>query len=104
MITNRTRQIAVLFLVSCAGAAWAQQRDEPPVPVKTDGLPLHVARHVEEKAAQGITALRQYVWISRSVNQLDLRTLVKEEEPERVARTTGPDDEALTVAALNAQR
>ena len=97
------KRIALLFLVSCAGAAWAQQGDEPPVAVKTDGLDPHIARRVEEKAAQGITALRQYVWISRSVNQLDLRSLLKEEQPEQVARADDVD-ESLTVAALNEQR
>jgi hypothetical protein len=100
MIRNR---IALLFVVSCAGAAWAQQGDEPPVTVKTDGLPPHVARHVEQKAAQGITELRRYVWITRSVNQLDLRSLVKEEEPGQVARA-GDESDSLTVAALDEQR
>jgi hypothetical protein len=102
MNANRTGHLAFLVLVSCAGAAWAQEQ-EPAVAVKTDGLPPHVARHVEEKAAQGITALRQYVWISRGVNQLDLHSLLKAEEPEHVARA-GAADAPETVAALNELR
>lgn len=106
MIALRKSQAALLILVSCAGAAWAQQGDEPPVAVKTDGLPPHVARHVEQKAAQGITALRQYVWISRSVNQLDLRSLLKGDESrddQQLAASDGPEAPA-TVASLDASR
>jgi hypothetical protein len=99
-MTKRTASAAFLFLLSCTGAAWAQQGDESPVPVRTEGLPHHVAERVTEKAAQGITALRQYVWISRSVNQLDLRSLLKVEEPARVAEL----DEPPTVTALNELR
>ena len=97
---NRTASAAVLFLASMAGAAWAQQGQESPVAVRTNGLPTHVAARVEQKAAQGITALRQYVWISRTVNQLDLRSLLREEAPEQVAER----DEPPTVAALNELR
>jgi len=99
-MSNRTGRAAFLFLISCTGAAWAQQGDEPPVAVRTEGLPLHVAAKVSEKAAQGITALRQYVWISRGVNQLDLHSLLRDEEPSHVASR----DEPQTVTALNEQR
>jgi hypothetical protein len=38
----------------------------------TLGLPSQVERHILDKAGQGIDALRQYVWITRSVFQLDI--------------------------------
>ena len=72
--------------------------------MKTDGLPLHVAARVAAKAEEGITALRQYVWISRGVNQLDLRSLLREDEPDRIAQRNPQDEEPATVAALNEQR
>lgn len=97
---KRTASAAFLILASLTGAAWAQQGTDSPVAVRTQGLPSHVAARVEEKAAQGITALRQYVWISRAVNQLDLRSLLREEAPPQVAQR----DEPPTVAALNELR
>jgi len=98
---KRTASAAFLVLASCTGAAWAQESGEPPVAVRTEGLPPHVAARVQEKAAQGITPLRQYVWISRGINQLDLHSLLREqEEPARVAERDGPP----TVTALNEQR
>ncbi|HZZ94176.1 MAG TPA: hypothetical protein VFE23_16570 [Usitatibacter sp.] len=102
MISKRKGRVAFLFLLSCAGAAMAQQ-EEAAVAVKTDGLPLHVAARVEQKAAQGITALRQYVWISRGVNQLDLHSLLREEEPVRAA-SAGRGDAPQALAALDDQR
>jgi len=99
-MSNRNAHAAFLFLLTCTSAAWAQQGAEPPVNVRTEGLPMHVAARVSEKAEQGITALRQYVWISRSVNQLDLRSLLRRDEPSQVAS----NDEPPTVTALNAQR
>jgi len=67
-------------------------------------LPPHVAARVAAKAEEGITALRQYVWISRGINQLDLRSIVRTEEPAQVAQRKPRDDEATTVAALDEQR
>jgi hypothetical protein len=99
-MSNRTVQAAFLFLLSCTSAAWAQQGSEPPVAVRTEGLPLHVAARVSEKAQQGITELRRYVWISRGVNQLDLRSLLREEEPAQVASREEPPQK---VAALDEQ-
>ena len=49
------------------------------VAVRTDGLPLHVAARVQEKAAEGMTALRRYVWITRGMHELDLRALLADE-------------------------
>jgi len=99
-MSNRTARAAVLFLLTSAGAAWAQQSGEPPVAVRTDGLPLHVAAKVNEKAAQGMTELRRYVWISSGVNQLDLRSLQRVEQPAQVAENDRPP----TLAALDAPR
>jgi hypothetical protein len=100
MIAIRTKHVVFLLLAGAAAAAQA----EPSVAVKTDGLPPHVARHVEAKAEQGITALRQYVWITRGINQIDLRSILRSDEPEQVAARDALDDEPATVAALNEER
>lgn len=100
MIANRTGH--VLFVLLAAAAASAQA--EPAVAVKTDGLPPHVAARVAAKAQEGITALRQYVWITRGINQLDLRSLVRAEESAQVAGRKPREEEPATVAALNEQR
>jgi hypothetical protein len=71
-----SKLMAVSFLVSFAGAAFAQH--EPPVAVKTGGMPTHVAAKVKEKAAEGTTALRRYVNSTRMVNQLDFRSIIQE--------------------------
>lgn len=100
MIANRTGHVLFVLLAGAAASAHA----EPAVAVKTDGLPPHVAAHVAAKAEEGITALRQYVWISRGINQLDLRSLLREQEPEQVAQQEPRDEEPATVAALNEER
>lgn len=100
MIANRTGHIVFVLLAAAAASAQA----EPAVAVKTDGLPPHVAARVAAKAEEGITALRQYVWITRGINQLDLRTLVREEEPQQVAARNPQEEEPATLAALNDQR
>jgi hypothetical protein len=99
-MSNRNGRAAFLFLITCTGAAWAQQAVEPPVAVRTDGLPPHVAARVTEKARQGITELRRYVWISRGVNQLDLRSLQRVERSAQLAASDRPP----TLVALDAQR
>ena len=68
--------ILAMVLVSFAGLSRAQAV-EAAVAVKTDGLPGHVAAKVEAKAAQGMTALRRYVWITRGMHALDLRELLR---------------------------
>jgi hypothetical protein len=100
MIANRTGHIVFVLLAGAAASAQA----EPAVAVKTDGLPPHVAAHVAAKAQEGITALRQYVWISRGINQIDLRSLLREAQPEQVAQVRPREEEPATVAALNEQR
>ena len=72
------RTALVVFFVLLAGACRASQ-PEPPVAVKTDGLPPHVAEKVRDRAAQGITPLRRYVTSTRMVNELDLRSIIRED-------------------------
>jgi len=100
MIANRTGHIVFVLLAGAAASAQA----EPAVAVKTDGLPPHVAARVVAKAEEGITALRQYVWISRGINQIDLRSIVRQDEPQQVATREPRDAEPTTVAALDSQR
>jgi len=100
MIANRTGHVLFVLLAGAAASAQA----EPAVAVKTDGLPPHVAARVAAKAEEGITALRQYVWISRGINQLDLRSIVRTQEPAQVAQRKPRGDESTTVAALDEQR
>ena len=73
-------QIAALASVAIAAGTAAAQETEPPVAVKTDGMALHVAAKVKEKAAHGITALRQYAYITRAMHQIDLRSIVVREK------------------------
>jgi hypothetical protein len=73
---NHSKQIFALILISYAGSSFAAN-DEPSVAVTTDGLALHVAAKVQEKAAEGCTSLRRYVYITRSMHNLSMRTLVR---------------------------
>ena len=75
MRLHRIHYAAFITLAIAANAARAQEA-EPPVAVKTEGMALHVAAKVKAKAAQGITALRQYVYITRGMHQIDLRSIV----------------------------
>ena len=68
--------LAFAVAVSFAGAALAQET-EPPVAVNTDGMPHFLAEKVKRKAAEGMTALRRYVYITRAIHALDLRTIVR---------------------------
>jgi hypothetical protein len=43
---------------------------EPPVAVKTDGLPSHVRKRLEEKAKKGRTAVIQYINRTRNTHNL----------------------------------
>lgn len=58
------------FAVLSAGLAPLTAHAGPSCP--TLGLPSQVERHILDKAGQGIDALHQYVWMSRSIFQLDL--------------------------------
>lgn len=70
-------QISAVGLFFMVGASFAQA-SEPAIAVKTDGLPQHVAVKVEQKAAEGVTSLRRYVWITRGMHGLDMRSVVRE--------------------------
>jgi hypothetical protein len=78
MKPNRT---CIVFATAAlfTGAAIAQE-NEPPVAVNTDGMALHVAAKVKEKAAEGVTALRRYVYITRAQHNLDMRTITRVEK------------------------
>ena len=86
---NHSKQIFAMILFSYAGATYAAG-DEAPVAVKTDGLPEHVAQKVREKAAEGATELRRYVWITRGMHGLDMRSLVVAESQQAIARDEKP--------------
>ena len=77
MNLKHTKHVAFAAAALFAGAAFAQE-NEPPVAVNTDGMALHVAAKVKEKAAQGATALRRYIYITRAQHGLDMRTIVRE--------------------------
>lgn len=76
MKPNRT-YIVFVSAALFAGSALAQE-NEPPLAVNTDGMAPHVAAKVKQKAAEGATALRRYIWITRSQHQLDMRSIVRE--------------------------
>ena len=78
MKPNRT-YVVFISAALLTGTALAQE-NEPPVAVKTEGMALHVAAKVKEKAAEGATALRRYVWITRSQHNLDMRSIVRAEK------------------------
>lgn len=103
MTTNFTKHLIAMFLVSFAGAAMAQQDAEPPVAVKTEGLPLHVAAKVKEKAAEGVTSLRRYVTSTRMVNGLDIRSIVREEASPTMA-LNAKAEQPVQVAAKDQRR
>jgi hypothetical protein len=78
MNANFSKLIVAMMLVWFAGSSYARE-PEAAVAVKTDGLPAHVAARVQQKAAQGVTSLRRYVWITRNMHGLDICALVREE-------------------------
>jgi hypothetical protein len=77
MNSRLSNTIGAFMLVAFAGETFAAS--EAAVAVRTDGLPLHVAARVQEKAAEGMTALRRYVWITRGMHALDLHALLADE-------------------------
>jgi len=103
MSNNITKHLVVMFLVSFAGAAHAERETEPPVAVKTEGLPIHVARKVKEKAAEGVTALRRYVNNTRMVNGLEIRSIVREQASPDMALNAKAEP-AVQVAASSERR
>jgi hypothetical protein len=75
MNANLSKQIVATMLIAFAGESYAAPQ-EAAVSVKTDGLPAHVAARVQAKAAEGMSALRRYVWITRGMHALDLRSIL----------------------------
>ena len=79
------------ILAACAAllasAALAAPAEEP-VAVRTDHLPSHVARRVEQEAAKGPAALRRYVTITRNILAIDLDALLvpADAHPARAAK------------------
>jgi len=89
--------VGVAALLAAAGAA--AQGAEPPVAVKTDGLPSHVRERIEAKAKQGLTPLIQYLNASRPVHQLRAEDIVKRADsapPTQVAQKPAPGDQVAS--------
>ena len=85
-------QCAIAALAAAlAGSANAAERtaapnlSESPVYVRTDGLPVAVARRLEAEAGKGLRPLRQYVQRTRYIHQLDLVSLLMTREQARLA-------------------
>ena len=97
MNTTCSKQIFAMILTSYAGASFAAG-DEQPLVVKTDGLPVHVAQKVKEKAAEGATSLRRYIYITRSMHQLDMRSVVREEPTTQIASARSEKSEKVATS------
>jgi len=77
MNTNLIRTfVASLLVVSASAVA---QQAEPPVAVKTDGLPDHVRARIEAKAQEGPTALIRYINSTRHLHNLRVEEIVLSE-------------------------
>ena len=94
------RLAAATALATLATGAFAQEVQR--VAVKTDGLPTFVARAIEEKAGQGVGALRQYVERTRMIHGLYIPDLVREEEAGIEQAKAQPAEEAPVVAKREA--
>jgi len=81
---NHSNQIFAMILISYAGVSFGAG-EEQALAVKTDGLPLHVAVKVKDKASEGVTSLRRYVYITRSMHNLDMRSLVRDKPGTEIA-------------------
>jgi hypothetical protein len=95
---NHTKQMLAMILISYAGSSFAAG-DEQPLTVKTEGLPAHVAEKVRQKAADGATSLRRYVYITRSMHGLDMRSLVREESAIEIAAARNEKAEKVATTA-----
>jgi hypothetical protein len=78
--TLNSKQALVRSVLLAASAicapAFAGDGSDGPVVVKTQDLPPHVAKGVEDAAAQGQDSLRRYVERTRRIYQLDLTAIV----------------------------
>ena len=70
----RHKSIALAVLLSISGAAYAV---DPAIAVNTEGMSPALAAKVEMKARQGANELRRFVWRTRMVYALDLRSIVR---------------------------
>ena len=68
------KQFALFALLSISGASFAA---ESAIAVNTDGMPAFLAAKVEAKAQQGANELRRFVWRTRMVYGLDLKSIVR---------------------------
>lgn len=107
MNANFTKSIVVMTLVCFAGVAHAQQQreqQEPPVAVKTDGMPPFMAGKVKEKAAQGATELRRYVDRTRMVHSIDFRSILREDAKPNLTLNTKTEEPTKMAEAAPATR
>lgn len=80
---NHAIPFAILaFSLSFAGSARAAE--STPVALDKDAVPPLIAKAVEAEAAKGVDALRQYVYRTRMIHALNLKTLVRDDQ--RVVR------------------
>ena len=79
--SNRLRVAAFSVLATSAVA----QDVEPPVAVRTEGLPDHLRARIEEKAQHGITELSRYIDSTRHIHGLRVEFVVKAGEFQPVA-------------------
>ena len=78
---NRLR-VAALSVVATSAIA---QEAEPPVAVRTEGVPDHLRARVEEKAQHGVTELRRYLDSTKHIHGLRVEFVVKAGEFQTLA-------------------
>jgi hypothetical protein len=76
MKTNIARTLIAAAALAVAAPVYAQEA-EPPVAVKTDGLPPQLQMRLQEKAQQGQTAVIQYINRTRNVHNLRAEDVIK---------------------------
>jgi len=71
----------LLLVLALAGAAPSlAQPAEPPVRIRTEGLPAHVAQRLHEKARLGMTELVRYIHRTRMMgHQVSVSELLADE-------------------------
>ena len=78
---NRLRVAAL----SVAATSAVAQEAEPPVAVKTEGLPVYLRVRIEEKAQHGVTELRRYLDSTKHIHGLRVEFIVKPGEYKTLA-------------------
>jgi hypothetical protein len=68
------KSLCVAALLSISGASYAS---DSPVAVNTEGLSPGLAAKVEAKAQQGHAELRRFIWRTRMIYALDMRSLLR---------------------------